>query len=371
MIMASVAKPPGVADAVGQVNMIIKAAKQATTHHSNCERLANHVKNVGNLLEKVQSAAVLPAERMNGLEEALGKALDLVESCRDKSHLYMLAVGWGVVYQFRQVQTEIDRHLSLLPLISAADKHLLQEIEADNPNFTLDEEEMEAHRVVLQTARTIKDANVLEAFLSRRYPDLKFHDALKLEKEKLQFQLQRFQANNDGQHSRLIQHLVDVTDNVVNLLPDKKLHPNSYIGSGYAWKPEHHGQLEWQADLFDCCSEPCLSLKTCLYPCGTFQWIAHVVSQGKISREQVCNNLSTYCLFCGCCCYTCYVRGKLRNHFNIEGGACDDFLTHLMCCCCAMVQEWRELEIRDFEAVNPSNCRTLGGRQWRFGGRGP
>lgn len=40
---------------------------------------------------------------------------------------------------------------------------------------------------------------------------------------------------------------------------------------------------------------------------------------------------------------------KIRHLFDIEGGSCDDFLTHFMCCCCAMVQEWRELEVRGFE----------------------
>ncbi|WJX36989.1 hypothetical protein P8452_24810 [Trifolium repens] len=29
-----------------------------------------------------------------------------------------------------------------------------------------------------------------------------------------------------------------------------------------------------------------------------------------------------------------------------EGGFVDDFLSHLTCCCCALVQEWREVEIR-------------------------
>lgn len=32
--------------------------------------------------------------------------------------------------------------------------------------------------------------------------------------------------------------------------------------------------------------------------------------------------------------------------FAKQGGLCDDFLSHLMCCCCALVQEWREVKIR-------------------------
>lgn len=30
----------------------------------------------------------------------------------------------------------------------------------------------------------------------------------------------------------------------------------------------------------------------------------------------------------------------------LQGGCIDDFLSHLMCCCCALVQELREVEIR-------------------------
>lgn len=29
-----------------------------------------------------------------------------------------------------------------------------------------------------------------------------------------------------------------------------------------------------------------------------------------------------------------------------QGGSIDDFLSHLICCCCALVQELREVEIR-------------------------
>jgi hypothetical protein len=60
------------------------------------------------------------------LEEALRKALDLVESCKEKSYLYMLAMGWSVVYQFRQVHDEIDRYLRLVPLISLVHEFRMQ-----------------------------------------------------------------------------------------------------------------------------------------------------------------------------------------------------------------------------------------------------
>ncbi|KAK2982489.1 hypothetical protein RJ640_026332, partial [Escallonia rubra] len=370
--ISTIAQVTGV-DAVSLINLIVTAARNASTQRKNCERLADHVRMIGNLLERLKSTDLMrfPAtgEPLDGLEGALTKALELVESCREKSYLYMLAMGWSVVYQFRQVQTEIDRYLKLVPLISLVHeyriqnlKESLQAIEEDNREYTLDEEDVEAQNVILKSGRSRKDANVLEKSLSRRYPDLEFHEALQEEKEKLHIELHRSQVNNDPKQCVVIEHLIDVTENVVNVPTEQNIFLASqpYSKSRYVsttefslgtsgLQSENQDKLEWQADLFACCSEPCLSVKACIYPCGVFSWIAHVVSKGEITRESACNNLMAYSLFCGCCCYTCCVRRKLRKLWNIEGGSCDDFLTHLMCCCCAMVQEWRELELRNFE----------------------
>ncbi|XP_059666785.1 protein MID1-COMPLEMENTING ACTIVITY 1-like [Cornus florida] len=371
--MASVAQVVGV-DAISLINLIVTAARNATTHRTNCEHLADHVRMIGNLVEKLKSSTELmsyPAtgEPLDGLEVALRKALDLVESCRERSYLYMLAMGWSVVYQFRRVQNEIDRYLKLVPLISLVHEYRLQNlrdslqaIEEDHREYTLDEEDMEAQSVILKRDRTTKDADILEKSLSRRYPELEFHEALQEEKGKLHAELQKLQVNNDTKQCRVIEHLIEVTQDVVNVPPEKNvsLVAETHTGSQYGTdtksnhgacglRTEYQVESEWQTDLFDCCSEPCLSLKTCIYPCGTFTWIAHVVSKGEITRERACNDLMAYSLLCGCFCYTCCMRGKLRKLYSIEGGSCDDFLTHLMCCCCAMVQEWRELEFRGHE----------------------
>ncbi|XP_058207302.1 cell number regulator 13-like isoform X2 [Rhododendron vialii] len=370
--MASIAQAAGV-DAVGLINLTVAAARNSTTHRRNCDRLASHVRMIGNLLEKLKTTGLrsFPAtgEPLDLLEEALGKALELVESCREKSYLYMLAMGWSVVYRFRLVQNEIDRYLKLVPLISLVHEYRMQNlnynllaIEQDHPEYTLEEEEMEAHGVLLKKDRTKKDASILENSLSRRYPDLEFHEALQEEKEKLHVELHRSQENNDPKECQVIEHLIEVTKNVVNVPTGNKLSLNvqTYAGSGYETttksshraydlKPDSLVKSEWQADLFDCCMEPCLSFKACIYPCGIFSHTAQLVSKGQISRERACNDLIAYSLFCCCCCYTCSVRRKLRKLFNVEGGACDDFFTHLICCCCAMVQEWRELELRGFE----------------------
>ncbi|KAJ0046945.1 hypothetical protein Pint_06573 [Pistacia integerrima] len=374
--METLAQVTGV-DAVGLVNLIISSAGKATTHRRNCEQLAEHVRMIGNLLDKLKSTDLvkLPAikEPLDCLEEALKKAFDLVESCRDKSFLYMIAMGWSVVYQFRRVQAEIDRYLKLVPLISLVHEFRMQHlkeglvaIEDDQREYTLDEEDVKAQSVILKPDRSKKDANILENSLSRKYPELGFQEALEEEKEKLHIELQRSRTNNDTKQCRLIEHLIDVTENVVNDLPGKKVskllvNEPTYTLSGYVINNANSGygdvgQLsEWQSDLFDCCREPSLCLKTCVYPCGTFSRIANAVSQGKISREQAIDTVMAYSLFCGCCCYTCCIRKKLRDTYNIEGGSCDDFLTHLMCCCCAMVQEWRELQLRGFEGCQGRN----------------
>ncbi|KAG5558029.1 hypothetical protein RHGRI_008065 [Rhododendron griersonianum] len=418
--MASIAQAAGV-DAVGLINLTVAAARNATTHRRNCDRLASHVRMIGNLLEKLKPTGLrsFPAtgEPLDLLEEALGKALELVESCREKSYLYMLAMGWSVVYRFR---------LNLNDNLLAT--------EQDHPEYTLEEEEMEAHGVILKKDRTRKDASILENSLSRRYPDLEFHEALQEEKEKLHVELHRSQENNEPKECQVIEHLIEVTKNVVNVPTGNKLSLNvqTYAGSGYETttksshraydlKPDSLVKSEWQVDLFDCYMEPCLSsflqfpplsdncaikgekekeksklkknhlvyllsrsvykfkfvnivafLKQVLRPASTPVEYFHIqlnwsqkdkyfvlIVPSKVgllvltmlitARERACNDLIAYSLFCCCCCYTCSVRRKLRKLFNIEGGACDDFLTHLICCCCAMVQEWRELELRGFE----------------------
>jgi len=109
---------------------VISAAHNASAHRRNCERMVEQVRMIGNLLVTLESTEVarLPAtkEPLDGLQEALRKALELVESCKDKSYLYMLAMGWSVVNQFRHVQTQIDRHLQLVPLISAVHDFRMQ-----------------------------------------------------------------------------------------------------------------------------------------------------------------------------------------------------------------------------------------------------
>lgn len=128
--MASIVAQVAGVDALRIISMIAKSARNAKMHKRNCTQMAEHVKMIGKLLERLKTTELsqYPATRepLEQLEEALGRALALVESCRDRSYLYLLAMGWSVVYQFRQAQAEIDRYLKILPLISLLDGYRIQ-----------------------------------------------------------------------------------------------------------------------------------------------------------------------------------------------------------------------------------------------------
>ncbi|KAG5108437.1 hypothetical protein JHK84_045344 [Glycine max] len=379
--------------------MIVKAANTARMHKKNCRQFAQHLKLIGNLLDqlKISELKKYPETRepLEQLEDALRRSYILVNSCQDRSYLYLLAMGWNIVYQFRKAQSEIDRYLHLVPLISLVDNNRVRErlevIEKDQCEYTLDDEEQKVQSVILKPEPEKVDAVVLKKTLSCSYPNFSFTEALKKENEKLQVELQHSQANMDLHQYEFIQHLLDVTE-VAALYHSEKSHKtveysdysfsdangdkghssNEKIhekndthstsrssvsekdqlstGGSYHWE-------DWHTDLLACCSEPCLCIKTCFYPCGTLSKIATVANNRPISSAETCNELMAYSLILSCCCYTCCIRRKLRKMLNIRGGFIDDFLSHLMCCCCALVQERREVEIRGVEGPEKTNTR--------------
>ncbi|KAI9109637.1 hypothetical protein K1719_019267 [Acacia pycnantha] len=377
-------------DAVRLIGMIVKAASTARMHKKNCRLFAQHLKLIGNLLEqlKISELKKYPETRepLEQLEDALRRSYVLVNSCQDRSYLYLLAMGWNIVYQFRKAQNEIDRYLRLVPLITLVDnarvRDRLEVIEKDQREYTLDDEDQKVQTVILKHEPDKDDAVVLKKSLSCSYPNLPFNEALKKENEKLKLELRRSQENLDMNQCEVIQRLLDVTEAAAYSLPEKcspekvlkkvedsypddnsdkghvsdekynkKCDTSSTLRSSVSGKDllptEGSYQLgEWHTDLLSCCSEPSLCIKTFFYPCGTFAKIATVATNRHKSSAEACNELMAYSLVLSCCCYTCCIRRKLRKMLNITGGYVDDFLSHLMCCCCALVQEWREVEIR-------------------------
>ncbi|KAM1261569.1 hypothetical protein ACFX13_027535 [Malus domestica] len=381
--MANVAQLTGV-DAVRLIGMIVKAASTARMHKKNCRQFAQHLKLIGNLLEqlKISELKRYPETRepLEQLEEALKRSYILVSSCQDRSYLYLLAMGWNIVYQFRKAQNEIDRYLKLVPLITLVDnarvRERLEYIEMDQCEYTLDEEDRKVQDVILKPDPSIHDTVVLKKTLSCSYPKLAFNEALQKENEKLQLELQRSQAAYDVSQCEVIQRLLEVTETVAaESSPEKNIEKVDRSHSDANNEKEHssnesykknesrktsrntsrhdllstrgsHRNEEWNTDLLGCCSEPALCIKTFFYPCGTFSKIASAATNRPMSSAEACNELMAYSLVLSCCCYTCCIRRKLRKMLNISGGFIDDFLSHFMCCCCALVQEWREVEIR-------------------------
>jgi len=108
--------------AVGLIGLIAQAANSARLHKRNCRKFAHHLKLIGNLLEqlKISELKRYPETRepLEQLEDALRRAYVLVQSCQDKSYLYLLAMGWSIVNQFKRAQDEIDRYLKIMPLLT-------------------------------------------------------------------------------------------------------------------------------------------------------------------------------------------------------------------------------------------------------------
>ncbi|KAL8046905.1 hypothetical protein ABFX02_08G204350 [Erythranthe guttata] len=388
--MANVAQLAGM-DAASLIGMIVKAATTARMHKKNCRQFALHLKLIGNLLESLRISELKKypetREPLEQLEDALRRSYVLIHSCQDRSYLYLLAMGWNIVYQFRKAQSEIDRYLKIIPLITLVDNARVRErfeiIERDQREYTLDEEDKKVQEVILKREPSQHDTIILKKTLSCSYPNMPIKKAIQKENEKLHLELQHSQANLDVRQCEVIQHLLEVTEAVASnsSLSEKSSHvkeskvehlyvdvktENRDFDKNYTKNTEKHAasrntslfssrrdllssevsEDDWHSDLLGCCAEPLLCIKTSFFPCGTFSRIASAANSRDISPAESCNDLMAYSLILSCCCYTCCIRTKLRKMLNIKGGLFDDFLSHLMCCCCALVQEWREVEIR-------------------------
>ncbi|KAD3640685.1 hypothetical protein R6Q59_003385 [Mikania micrantha] len=395
--IANVAQLTGL-DAVRLIGMIVQAASTARMHKKNCKQFAMHLKLIGNLLQqlKISELKRYPETRepLEQLEEALRRSYILVNSCQDRSYLYLLAMGWNIVYQFRKAQNEIDRYLKIIPLITLVDntrvRERLEYIECDQREYTLDDEDRKVQDVIMKPDPSHADTVVLKKSLSCGYPNLPFKEVIKKENEKLHLELQRSQANLDVGQCEVIQHLIEVTEVVASksqheqdspkkrskkadVSNDKEVEDennskkmahspsknNSIVlyGQDLPSTRAYYGGGEWHSDLLGCCSEPKMCIKTFFFPCVTFSRIASVATNRHMTSGEACNELMAYSLILSCCCYTCCIRRKLRKKLNITGGWFDDFLSHVMCCCCALVQELREVEMRGIHG--PEETKTI------------
>ncbi|KAK4481404.1 hypothetical protein RD792_012294 [Penstemon davidsonii] len=290
-------------NAVALIGLIVKAANTARMHKTNCRQFAQHVKMIGNLLEqlKISELKKYPETRepLEELEDALRRAYVLVNSCQERSYLYLMAMGWNIVYQFRRAQEEIDRYLRIIPLIALLDnarvKERLEEIQKDQCEYTLDEDDRKVH-----VAITEMDPIILKRSISFSYPNLPIDKALKKEQEKLKVELQNSQARMDVSQCEVIERLIEVTENASSTV-EKDSENEQFSGENNSRKDvtltssreakfssshtrESISDDEWHADLLGCCSQPYLCIKTFFCPCDTFSKIASVANGKEISE---------------------------------------------------------------------------------------
>ncbi|THU44913.1 hypothetical protein C4D60_Mb02t12390 [Musa balbisiana] len=143
--VASVTQLVGV-DAVSLIRMIIKVASDARMHRKNCRQFAHQLKLVGNLLEQLRISELRKhrstREPLELLEDALRRSYILVNSCQDRSYLYLLVTGWDIAKQLGSAQAEIARYLNLIPLITLVDiqrvKERKENIRGDQHEYPLD-----------------------------------------------------------------------------------------------------------------------------------------------------------------------------------------------------------------------------------------
>lgn len=119
-----IAKLAGV-DAVKLVVMIVRAAQTVRRNKKTCRQLVHHVQIIGDLLEKLQTPAMMqhPETRngLNDLEEILHEVYMFVTSCQNNKYLYHLFTGKKQADQLRILQKRMNSCLQVFPLISHID----------------------------------------------------------------------------------------------------------------------------------------------------------------------------------------------------------------------------------------------------------
>ncbi|KAK9067413.1 hypothetical protein SSX86_014742 [Deinandra increscens subsp. villosa] len=215
--IANVAQLTGF-DAVRLIGMIIKAASTARLHKNNCRQLAMHLRLIGNLLKQLEVSELKKypetREPLEQLEDALRRSYVLVNSCQDRSYLYLVAMGWSIVYQFRKAQDEIDRYLKIIPLITLVDNSRVRErleyIDMDRNEYTMDDEDRKVQEVIMNPDPSNTEVAVLRTSFSYNYPNFPFNEVIKKDDEKLHFELQNSQSYLDAGQSEIIQNFMEI-----------------------------------------------------------------------------------------------------------------------------------------------------------------
>ncbi|KAM7471752.1 hypothetical protein LguiA_009935 [Lonicera macranthoides] len=105
----------------------------------------------------------------------------------------------------------------------------------------------------------------------------------------------------------------------------------------------------WQTGLFDCQSD---AVMTIIAPCVTFGQIAEILDEGELSCPL---GSFIYLIMMPALCSHWIMgskyRAKLRKKFDLVEAPYEDAISHALCPCCSLSQEFRELQLR---GLNPA-----------------
>ncbi|ANM59619.1 PLAC8 family protein [Arabidopsis thaliana] len=114
----------------------------------------------------------------------------------------------------------------------------------------------------------------------------------------------------------------------------------------------------WSTGLFDCQADQANAVLTTIVPCVTFGQIAEVMDEGEMTCP-----LGTfmYLLMMPALCSHWVMgskyREKMRRKFNLVEAPYSDCASHVLCPCCSLCQEYRELKIRNLDPSLGTNSK--------------
>ncbi|KAI4366754.1 hypothetical protein MLD38_022589 [Melastoma candidum] len=124
-------------------------------------------------------------------------------------------------------------------------------------------------------------------------------------------------------------------------------------------------QSAWTTGLFDCLDDPLNAAVAFLFPCVTFGQVAEIVDNGSTSCATGALLYGGIQFLIGFpCLISCAYRTRMRSKFNLIESPAPDWLTHFLCECCALAQEYRELHNRGYDPAigwqgNATNIRIM------------
>ncbi|CAK7349756.1 unnamed protein product [Dovyalis caffra] len=109
-------------------------------------------------------------------------------------------------------------------------------------------------------------------------------------------------------------------------------------------------QGTWTTGIFDCMEDPTNALQTALFPCVTYGQIAEIVDNGQTTcaTNGMIYGMVGFCIGMPCL-VSCGNRSKLRAKYGLMEDPAPDSLTHCLFECCALCQEYRELNNRGLD----------------------